>query len=213
MEFITMWTGGTEQEWHQAVDRYWRYVKPGNMKIELEMAELERRSLQSLTAEEFYEWLYKKYFVWKYTQANRLATTRKSLERRHGHPAGLDKLHDIQCQIFTINTRENPDKALENAGRIGGLGMPGASGLLAVLFPEDFGTVDQFVVENLLQIPDYGPLLPKIRANGTVNITPSHALFMINVFREKVVELNRRFQTDYWTPRRLDMALWGTRAK
>jgi hypothetical protein len=36
--------------------------------------------------------------------------------------------------------------------RIRGLGIAGASGLLSVLFPEYFGTVDQFVVMSLLCI-------------------------------------------------------------
>lgn len=179
--------------------------------IEREMAELDRRSIQSLKAEEFYDWLYTKYFVWKYTQVNRLVTTRKSLEDRHGNPSGLAELGKIQAQIFTIDTRKNSDKALENAGHIGGLGMAGASGLLAILFPDDFGTVDKVVVENLQQIPEYYPFLPKIKDDGTVNIRLAHAVFMVNVFREKAHELNVQFHTDYWTPRRIDMALWGTR--
>ena len=93
MNFTPVWTDGSEQEWHQAVERYWDYVTPANIKLEQEMAELDRRSVQSLNAKEFYEWLYKKYFVWKYMAATRLTTTRKSLESRHGHPAGLVELH------------------------------------------------------------------------------------------------------------------------
>ena len=91
--------------------------------------------------------------------------------------------------------------------------MAGASGLLAILFPEDFGTVDQFVVENLWKIPEYLPSLPEKGDDNKINISLTHAVFMVTVFREKADELNRKFRSDYWTPRRIDMALWGTRGK
>jgi hypothetical protein len=38
---------------------------------------------------------------------------------------------------------------LKTAGEIKGLGIPGASGLLSVMYPAEFGTVDQFVVKAL----------------------------------------------------------------
>ena len=63
MNFITFWDSGSELEWRQALDRYWTYVKPDNMEIEREMADLNRRSVQSLQPKAFYDWLYNKYFL------------------------------------------------------------------------------------------------------------------------------------------------------
>ncbi|NMP22631.1 hypothetical protein [Sulfobacillus harzensis] len=131
MSFVTFWTTGSEQEWNRALERYWPHVRPANVQIEREMAELDRRSVQSLQAQEFYDWLYHKYFVWKYTQPNRLATTRESLASHHAHAAGLVELQDIQRLLFATDPRDTLDEAPANAGRIGGLGMAGASGLLA----------------------------------------------------------------------------------
>jgi hypothetical protein len=31
------------------------------------------------------------------------------------------------------------------------------------------------------------------------------------VLREKALDLNKRFNTDYWTPRKVDKVLWATR--
>jgi hypothetical protein len=40
------------------------------------------------------------------------------------------------------------------ASQIRGLGTAGASGLLALMYPTHFGTVDQFVVKGLQQVDD-----------------------------------------------------------
>ncbi|WP_146038997.1 hypothetical protein [Sulfobacillus sp. hq2] len=212
MDFLTLWTSDSEQEWKQALNRYWSFVQPANYALEQDMDHLDRAVVQSLTAADFYDWLYNKYFVWKYTQKNRLATTRRALAKRHQDAAGLKELEEIQHQIFTIDTYAQPSQALDNVTRIGGLGTAGASGLLAVLFPEHFGTVDVFVAENLLQVPAYVNQLPTIKPNGTINITKDQAVWMVKVFRQKADELNAMFRTDFWTPRRIDMVLWGTRS-
>jgi hypothetical protein len=44
-------------------------------------------------------------------------------------------------------------RSIEVAMQVPGLGTAGASGLLSLLYPEDFGTVDQFVVKALREIP------------------------------------------------------------
>jgi len=44
--------------------------------------------------------------------------------------------------------------ALATASRIRWLGTAGASGLLALIYPDSFGTVDQFVVKALSEVGD-----------------------------------------------------------
>ena len=61
------------------------------------------------------------------------------------------ELESIQNLIFRYNLN-NISNCLNNARRIKGLGIAGASGLLSLLFPKYFGTVDQFVVKRLLEI-------------------------------------------------------------
>ncbi len=50
--------------------------------------------------------------------------------------------------------KDNIQQCLAVACSIRGLGTAGASGLLAVLFPTSFGTVDQFAVKALVKIPE-----------------------------------------------------------
>ena len=87
------------------------------------------------------------------------------------------------------------------------LGTAGASGLLAILFPAHFGTVDQFCGEGAC------------RASGTArasfdcamkpeSLKVSDGVILIRIMRQKAVELNRVFSTSKWTPRKLDMVLW-----
>src|SRR5205807_1354371 len=70
--------------------------------------------------------------------------------------------------------------AVELASRIPGLGTAGASGLLALMYPQSFGTVDQFVVKALRQIPEFGanPAFAKMNPQG---LTSRDADFLIRI--------------------------------
>ena len=67
--------------------------------IEAEIAGVESEAIRDLSVEDFYDFLYYKYFLWKYTQKNRLATTRKSL-RRYKEENRWSELEDIQKRLF-----------------------------------------------------------------------------------------------------------------
>jgi hypothetical protein len=76
-----LWNFGTEQDWENELKKYYDLVKPSNMQLELELDQLNSDTIKNLTTLEFYNFLHEKYFVWKYTAAHRLATTRKYLEK------------------------------------------------------------------------------------------------------------------------------------
>jgi len=155
---------------------------------------------------EFYDFLFDKYFVWKYTQKNRLSTTRKAL-KKYIDEKRLDELEKIQKEVFYMS-HDDAEACIRVATKIKGLGTAGASGLLAILFPEDFGTVDQFVVKTLVVANDekYINELKKIKPNW---ISKKQGSMLISILREKAKELNRRFSTEFWTPRKVDMVLWS----
>ena len=76
-----------------------------------------------------------------------------------------------------------------------------------ILFPNDFGTVDQFAIKALLNVKslkEYGNL----KKMNPENIKAKDAAFVIDIFRRKADELNGMFNTDFWTPRKIDMILW-----
>ena len=86
---------------------------------------------------------------------------------------------------------------MSSATEIRGLGPAGASGLLSILFPESFGTVDQFVVKALREVEGFP------YANELEKMNPE------SLSMDNSVLLNQRFDTDFWTPRKIDMVLWS----
>lgn len=159
-----------------------------------------------MSTEEFYTFLYDTYFVWKYTAKNRLATTRAQLKRHLDHPS---KLSDIQKALFSFE-RTNIRAGLEIATRIHGLGIAGASGLLSVLFPNHFGTVDQFVVKALLNIRELKDRRQLLRMHPE-SLTLKDGILLEQILCAKAEELNKAFKTDKWTPRKIDKVLWAYR--
>ena len=147
MDIVKLWCEGNESDWRSAPAAY--YDNPSvkrNIDIELRMDNISPESIRQMTAHEFFQFLHDEYFVWKYTAKNRLATTRNHLKRYEEE--GMAKLEKIQRGIFRAFDEDPKDteELLCKAQRIYGLGTAGASGLLSILFPEYYGTVDQFLV-------------------------------------------------------------------
>jgi hypothetical protein len=92
--------------------------------------------------------------------------------------------------------------------KIPGLGVAGASGLLAVLRPGYFGTVDQYVVRALRDVPI--PEALDITEMNPESLTGLDGALLIRVLRRKAAELTNSFGVP-WTPREVDMALWAVR--
>ena len=201
-----LWHNGTEKQWQEALDAYYFMLRPEQRDIENYINNIDTETIKCLDENEFYDFLYNKYFVWKYTAKNRLATTRKCLEK-YIHNNELLKLKDIQTRIFSI-PKDDVGKCLGAACEIYGLGTAGASGLLAILFPANFGTVDQFVVRRLQEInhPVYDAELNKMNPEGLKN---KDGIILVEIMKEKAKELNKKFNTDFWTPRKIDMILWS----
>ncbi len=205
ISICALWHSTAEAEWRHALSRYWEFVKPSNLDLECEFDSLDGRAVEALDANSWYEFLIDKYFRWKYTAANRYATTTKWL-RTYVSEGELPALNEIKRQLFSFS-KQDARAGLEIARRIRGLGTAGASGLLAVLFPRFFGTVDQFAVESLKQVaglPERGAVMRMRPASLTVR----DGVALIAIMRRKADENNRMFNTQFWTPRRLDMLLW-----
>ncbi len=201
-----LWYYGSENEWKKALIYYDDMLGSEQKIIEDYINNIDADEVNNLNGNEFYEFLYHKYFVWKYTQKNRLATTRMNLEKYIDNDE-LSKLESIKERLFRAE-KSDVSKCLEIATEIYGLGTAGASGLLAILFPEFFGTVDQFVVKSLREIehPVYKEVLNGMKPESLNN---KDGAILIKIMREKAAELNIQFNTDFWTPRKIDMILWS----
>jgi hypothetical protein len=205
MRIAEIWNSRDESVWRQALKRYWDYVRPANLALEKELDALGVESVRRMSAQEWYDFLYHRYFRWKYTAPNRLATTRKRLQQ-YAETGSLDELYEIKERLFSFDTGDIRD-GLQSASQIKGLGISGASGLLSILFPDQFGTADQFVVKALRNIGTLREMdaLMKMNPEG---LKLSDGVLLIKIMRAKADENNRIFATDLWTPRRIDMILW-----
>ncbi len=178
-----------------------------NRKLEEELDRLDLERIRTMDAAAWHTFLRDDYFRWKYTAPNRYASTTRFL-RLHVESQGMGTLNAIRQQILTADT-DDIEGALTAALRIPGLGTAGASGLLALMFPGTFGTVDQFVVKALSQITDL-PEQNKITKMKPETLKPADGALLIRVMRRKAAE-NSRTLAEPWTPRMVDKVLWGYR--
>ena len=202
----SLWNYGSEVAWHEALDYYYESLKTEEQALDCYMEDIAADEIAQLPVSEFYAFLHDKYFVWKYTAKNRLATTRKSL-KRYVDENRLSELADIQKRLFSAD-RSNIEKGLSIASEIHGLGPAGASGLLSILFPESFGTIDQYVVKALKEVKGI-PYTAELTKMNPDSLSIKDGVLLIRIMREQAIRLNRQFDTDFWTPRKIDMVFWS----
>jgi hypothetical protein len=205
MHINEFWYSTNQKDWLNALDNYWASIGENNIQLEQEMDNLEPNNVQNMNQQEWYNFLLNKYFRWKY-QPNRYATTTKYF-KKYQEENRLNELYDIKNQIFAFD-KENIMLGLKI--KIEGMGVPGRSGLLSLLFPNYFGTVDQFVVKALRNIEDL-PEKEQLLRMKPEKLEIDDGIILIRIMRQKSIELNNLFGTNFWTPRKIDMILWSCR--
>ena len=201
-----LWHSNDPQVWAAALRRYWDYVQPANLALERSLDRLDLERIRGLDAQGWYDFLRSEYFCWKYTAKNRYATTTQSLAKHAAEPGGLDALHEIKNRLLRLDPTQ-VRAGLAVALKIGGLGVAGASGLLALMYPTHFGTVDQFVVKALRGVSD----LSEAEALAAMNpdgLTAADGVTLVAIMTRQAAENNRQFGTAEWTSRKIDQVLW-----
>ncbi len=213
-----LWNSRDQAEWCAALENYHCYIKSSTVaRLDAELDPLDLEIIRRARADGWYRFLHDKYFPWKYTAPNRLATTRSKLTH-YKSEGRLRELHGIRKELLATAT-ENVSEGLRIASSIHGLGIAGASGLLALMFPQQFGTVDEFMVLALAKVrglPEQGKLrelarriqLSKIRRKSFA-LRHKDGVMLIEIMRRKAGENNRLFKTKFWTPRKIDKVLWA----
>lgn len=200
-----LWHSRNPQAWEDALQRYWNFIKPTNLELERRMESLDLERMRGLDEKGWYEFLRDEYFRWKYTAPNRYATTTRSL-RRYVEENRLDDLYRIKKHLLALDPADIR-RGLSLASEIRGLGTAGASGLLALIYPETFATVDQFVVKALREVTE----LPEAAALAEMNpqsLTFADGVLLIGIMHQKAAENNQWFGTSSWTSRKIDKVLW-----
>ena len=200
-----LWRSSDSQVWDRALERYWSFVQPRNVELERALDTLDVKRLHGLAPEDWYNFLRDEYFRWKYTAPNRYATTTIQL-RKHLDGGELEALDSIRQQLLSLNG-DDIRRGLITAKKIRGLGTAGASGLLSLIYPDRFATVDQFVVKALRLVPDL-PEASALAMMNPENLIISDGVILIGILTRKAKQNNESFGTSEWTPRRIDMVLW-----
>jgi len=200
-----LWYSRDSRVWDEALTRYWDFVLPANLDLERRMESLDIERIRQLDARAWFDFLLNEYFRWKYTARNRYASTTKHL-RQYAEAGALAVLARIKDRLFEFDLRDIR-AGLSIACEIKGLGPAGGSGLLAVMFPAAFGTVDQFVVKALQSVGDLpeSSILARMKPE---QLTLADATALIAIMRRKADENNQVFQTSSWTPRMVEKILW-----
>lgn len=204
----SIWFSDSGNDWKSALNQYWIFVRPENLVLEKSMEQINLHEIAELDAEGWYRFLHDRYFKWKFTARNRYRTTTMQL-KKYQELKKLNELNDIKKRLLSLDIQDI-HTGLSTAKEIKGLGIAGASGLLALMYPTAFATVDQFVVKtlrNITKLPEYD----KVSQIKEDNIKIREGDLLIRIMRRKSQELNQKFSTDFWTPRKLDMVLWGAR--
>ncbi len=204
MSVITdLWESHVEEDWSKALAGYWNNpAVQDNIEIERYMDTLDIEAVRHSTPEGWFAFL-KLYFMWKFNNMypeQRLADLQRNT---------TEHLTSVKKLIFESDLSDTR-RAVEKAGYIKGLGAAGASGLLAVLFPAKFGTVDSKVIAFLCEIPTL-PERAKLLKMSPMNLTNDNAVVLIEILRKQAARLNSLFNTNEWTPRKIDMILWNLR--
>ena len=207
MSFNDIWHSKNESEWNALLKKYWQLIQVDNIQIEFELNRLTPEYIASLGKEEWYEFLLEKYFRWKYTAPNRFATT-TAIFKKYVQDGKLDELHDIKNQILSMDLNDISN-SLKVTTNIRGLGVAGASGLLSLIYPDYFGTVDQFVVKALLEVNDKKKMVSEMNPEG---LTVKDGVILTEIMKEKAAENNELFESTFWNPRTLELALWAYRS-
>lgn len=205
MNIADLWRSSESEAWGRALQRYWQFVQPRNVELERALDALDVNRLRGLTPQGWYNFLQDEYFRWKFTAPNRYATTTIQL-RKYLDGGELNELESLRQQLLNLDCNDIR-RGITTAKKIRGLGTAGASGLLSLMYPKHFATVDQFVVKALRLVPGLPEATALARMNPE-NLSISDGVLLIGILARKANENNQSFGTSAWTPRRIDMVLW-----
>jgi len=117
MQITELWFSRDPGAWDDAVERYWSRVPRQNEALERSLDRLDLERLRRLDARGWYIFLRDEYFLWKYTDARRLKTTRNHLQRyedegKLGRPGPNSKTSfDLRyrgCPVGARGGKKNP---------------------------------------------------------------------------------------------------------
>ena len=198
-----LWDSRDERKWLVALARSWLTLaarKEHELVQFIHTVALEY--VRGFAVQGWYDFL-ARYFHWQFA-GNHLQQKLRDLDRN-----SFEQLFAVKCSLVAVDQPGLADARkclnLVRSPRIRAWDYPGASGLLAVVFKESFGTADTCILESLWKIeslPEKGKMR-EIRAwvRTKNDWRDADAVLVIDVMGRKAAQLNPAFGTSKWTPR------------
>jgi hypothetical protein len=192
-----LWRSNGARDWHDVLAHYWDLVEDRELERHLDALDLDR--LRRMDARGWYEFLRD-----EYAPANEYRWITRSLSPFVDAP-GVEALDRCRKRLLALDPSD-VRTALKAASNIPGLGIAGASGLLSVMYPSEFGTVDQFVVNALRGVEGLpeAAALARMKPRGKI---VRDGVMVVSILRRKAAELSCVLG-EVWTPRMISRVLW-----
>lgn len=126
-------------------------------------------------------------------------------KKHYEHKDNKDILKEVNKKIFPENVK--PKLKLKELLRLEGVGVPVASALLTVIFPEEYCVIDFRVRQSLLWI-DNKPLSFKDYKSFSEFIDNLRKTDTVNSYMRYLGKIKELAQKHKMTPREIEMALW-----
>src|SRR5258708_7915240 len=150
-----VWTSEDKSVWSSQIQAYWKYIeKQRKTSLEEEMGNLKWRLIAEATDDAWREFLAIKYIPWKHQPSPFWQSIQSKFLARYAAKEQQVLLAGIKRRIFAYGP-EKTRELLSVVDEIYQFGIPSASGLLSLLFPSYFGTVDRFAVQSLQRIEEF----------------------------------------------------------
>ncbi|MBX9791902.1 MAG: hypothetical protein K2Y37_23510 [Pirellulales bacterium] len=179
-----LWRSRRQQDWDQALRAYWDTVPARSMEIERAMDNLSLSRISQMDESDWFLFLRDEYFYWKFMVRKRNTNYLEKQSRA--------ELFEIKRELldmrFSDDDRDGIRRAIRAADKVAGLDVKSATGLLAVMYPKWFGTVDRHVIDCLQTISE----LPEFDAiqemSARKNVTVDDATLLVLVMRTALSE-------------------------
>ena len=198
-----VWDQPVERKWEDLQACYWE-VESVKKHMCLEQELNNSKHVEQLIKNDFKSFILNKYIPWKYTDCRWTLRYEEKLKSWKGADKFAEDILDYEERLKHTNNYEERilQEGIELRNELYGIGVAGITGLLSLLIPEVFGTVDKYVAKSMMA-------LGLIEVKNPSNIKIKEAKDMEMIMIKKAKELNYRFNVDIWTPRKVDMILWS----
>ena len=222
---VSLWRSNEVSAWRDALAKYWNH-RPvrRNIDVERHMDRLtpEDRDVILASGAALVDFLEHWYYSWKFFSIAPYDIPKHQAKVRAEYATNPAKYDAIARSLGSLNP-DNVEQCLTYVASrsIPGLQISAGSGVLAVLYPTWFGTVDQHTLRALQTLDGDGAEWLRRHIPGPETFFPANnndlgrhaAKLMTQLYRQKSQELAQLDEETGWTPRRVEMVCYILRPR